>query len=257
MQDKKIKISSVAYLNSIPFIYGIKNSQIFNNEVELELDIPSTCAKKLLSDKVDIGLVPVAVFPKLSYYQIISDYCIGAEGKVETVLLVSDVPLCKIDNILLDYQSKTSVNLTKLLARTYWKINPGWINATEGYEERIKRNNAGVIIGDRTFNLRKKYNFQYDLAEEWMKFTGKPFVFATWTANKPLPADFVSNFNKAIKFGVEHIDEAIERYRKKHPFTTINIEQYLHEKISYNLDQKKREAMRLFLSYIKENIRVI
>ena len=105
-----IKVSCVSYLNSQPFIYGLKNNSIIN-EIELSLDVPSVCAEKILSGKADIGLIPVAVIPQLKESHIISDYCIGADGKVETVLLLSDVPLEKIKSILLDYQSRTSVLL--------------------------------------------------------------------------------------------------------------------------------------------------
>ena len=66
----KIKISAVSYTNTLPFIYGLENSKIINH-IELSKDIPSVCAKKLISNKVDIGLVPVAIIPKLNNYEII------------------------------------------------------------------------------------------------------------------------------------------------------------------------------------------
>src|SRR5437867_12268285 len=91
-KNNVIKVSCVSYLNSQPFIYGLKNNSIIN-EIDLSLDVPSVCAEKLRSGSVDIGLVPVAVIPQLKESHIISDYCIGADGKVETVLLLSDVPL--------------------------------------------------------------------------------------------------------------------------------------------------------------------
>jgi chorismate dehydratase len=93
-----IKISCVRYLNSQPFVYGLKNNSIIN-DIELSLDTPSDCAEKLLNGTVDIGLIPVAVIPALKESHIISDYCIGADGKVETVLLLSDVPLNEIKNV--------------------------------------------------------------------------------------------------------------------------------------------------------------
>ncbi|MBK8584164.1 MAG: hypothetical protein IPN88_01490 [Bacteroidetes bacterium] len=90
-----LKISVVSYLNSKPFIYGF-NKTNFNSKAAIELDIPSVCADKLLTGKVDIGLVPVAILPKLKDYFIISDYCIGANGPVDSVLLLSNVPLNEI-----------------------------------------------------------------------------------------------------------------------------------------------------------------
>src|SRR4051812_36736309 len=124
----KIKISIVSYLNSKPFVYGIEHSDLLN-EIDLQQDIPSVCAQKLIDGKVDIGLIPVAVLPLLKEKYIISDYCIGAVGKVASVMLYSDVPLDRISSVLLDYQSRTSVTLVKVLAKNFWKISPEWISA--------------------------------------------------------------------------------------------------------------------------------
>src|SRR5262245_24497557 len=121
----KIKVSAVSYLNSKPFIYGLEHSEV-KNEIDLQLDVPSTCAAKLFEDKVDLGLVPVAVLPDLDEYHIITDYCIGADGEVGSVLLLSEVPLNEIKTILLDYQSMTSVVLVQILADKFWKIQPSW-----------------------------------------------------------------------------------------------------------------------------------
>ena len=118
-------------MNTFPFIYGLNNSDIIN-QLDLQLDIPADCAQKLLENKVDIGLVPVAIIPQLNEHYIISDYCIGAKGKVNTVLLLSDVPLNEIEEIQLDYQSKTSVNLVQVLSKEFWNISPKWVNASVG-----------------------------------------------------------------------------------------------------------------------------
>ena len=103
MLTEKLRVGAVSYLNTKPFLFGLKHSPLINN-LQIELQHPSMIAKQLLNHEIDLGLVPVAVIPRLKESHIISDYCIGADGKVETVLLLSDVPLEKIENILLDYQ---------------------------------------------------------------------------------------------------------------------------------------------------------
>ena len=87
----KIRISAVKYANTYPFIYGLTESG-FEKKVILETDHPSDCAAKLISGRVDIGLIPVAALPMLKEYHIISDYCIGANGNVRTVMLLSNCP---------------------------------------------------------------------------------------------------------------------------------------------------------------------
>jgi chorismate dehydratase len=249
MKTKKIKVSAVSYLNTLPFLFGINNSEIIN-EIDLSLDIPSDCAKKLLNGEVDLGLVPVAILPNLKEYHIISDYCIGAEGRVESVALFSDVPLNEIENIYLDYQSKTSVTLVKLLAAKSWKITPKWTNTTKGYENEIEGKNAGVIIGDRTFNLSKSYKYKYDLAEEWFKLTKLPFAFACWVSNKELPESFIQNFNKALKEGVNNINKVVLDYNDD-KISKEDLQKYLSNNISYLLDARKEEAIQKFLKFLE------
>ena len=73
----KYKVSAVSYLNSVPFIYGLKSSKIYK-DIELQLNYPSMCAQKLINYEVDIALVPVAVLKSYSSFNIISEYCISA-----------------------------------------------------------------------------------------------------------------------------------------------------------------------------------
>ena len=242
-----IRISAVSYLNSIPFVYGIRK-KMDPGTYRLDLDIPSVCAEKLLNGKVDIGLVPVAVLPLMKEYHIISDHCIGADGKVRSVMLYSHVPLTEIKSILLDEQSRTSVMLTRILAKKFWMIGPQWIAGKEGHEKEIKNDMGGVVIGDRTFVLENKFPFAYDLAEEWKKFTGLPFVFACWVSNRELPAGFKRSFNEALSFGLHDKLKAVKTMQDLPASMTV-IMDYLENYISYPFDEHKRKALELFLQH--------
>jgi chorismate dehydratase len=112
----KIRISAVKYANTYPFIYGLTESG-FDKKIILETDHPADCAAKLIKGNVDIGLIPVASLPKLKEYHIISDYCIGANGNVRTVLLLSNCQFEEIETIYLDYRSRSSVVLSKYLQK--------------------------------------------------------------------------------------------------------------------------------------------
>lgn len=217
----------------------------------MELDIPSVCAQKLKDGTVDAGLVPVALLPHLPEYHIIADYCIGAVGNVKSVLLLSDVPLEEIDTILLDYQSRTSVTLVQVLAKEYWNITPQFVPATEGFEQKIAGKTAAVVIGDRTFPLLGKHKYTYDLAGEWQKLTKLPFVFAVWASNKPVDANFIADFNKALKFGLEHKPEAAKLGIGR-GVDEAEILDYLENSISYELDAAKKVGLHKFLKYLKK-----
>ena len=246
----KIKISAISYINTLPFSYGIETCRLLKDRIILSKDIPSICSKKLINNEVDLGLIPVAEISKIKSPKIISNYCIGAVGKVNTVFLFSDVPLNEIKQIYLDYQSRTSVKLLKILAKNYWKINPVFINTAGAYEDMISGTNAGLIIGDRAFKYIKKFEHIYDLSEEWMNFTSLPFVFAAWVANKELPQSFINDFNDALKNGLESKDYIIKSYLKDNVKINFDIEKYLKQDISYHLDAEKRKGMDLFLKML-------
>ena len=239
----KHTVSIVNYYNTTPFIYGINHSG-FKSQINLELDIPSVCAQKLKSKQVEIGLVPVAILPELESYQIITDYCIGAIGKVDSVKLFSERPLHELTHVLLDYQSKTSVTLVQVLNKHFWKKNIQFVNASEGFENQITGTTGAVIIGDRTFGLTS-HTYQYDLAEEWQNFTGLPFVFACWVSNVTLEDNFINEFNNALSYGVNHIEESVSE-KPNHALGDKALD-YLKNKISYNFDANKRKALQKFL----------
>ena len=244
----KHSVSIVNYYNTTPFLYGIHHSD-FLSQIQLELDIPSVCAQKFKNKRVEIGLVPVAILPELESYQIITDYCIGAVGKVDSVKLFSEKPLEELTHVLLDYQSKTSVTLVQILNKHFWKKNIQFIHATEGFEKQISGTTGAVIIGDRTFVLTT-HPYQYDLSEEWQKHTSLPFVFACWVSNVPLSDMFISEFNKTLAYGVNHIEEAV--IEKPNKALGNNALDYLKNKISYHLDVDKRKGMELFLELISK-----
>jgi len=244
MKKYPLRISAVSYINAKPFVYGIEKSGFLKNYF-LTLDIPSVCAEKLLKGKADIGLAPVAVIPKMEKYYILPDFCIGANGAVSSVMLYSDVPLNEIKTIYLDYQSRTSVTLVQILAKYFWKINPAFAGSKLGYEKKIKSTTAGVIIGDRNFSLRKKFNYVFDLSEQWKNYTGLPFVFACWISNKKLGRQESAAFLNALKFGTENISAVLKMLKRDYNKNAIN--SYLNNNINYHFDEPKRTAMKLFL----------
>ncbi|MFN8208759.1 MAG: MqnA/MqnD/SBP family protein [Bacteroidales bacterium] len=149
------RISAVSYANTLPYVYGLTRSPAIP-PMELSFDYPARCAEKVISGEADIGLIPVAVIPQLNYYEILPGFCLGAIGRVRTVLLVSTVPLSDIQQVRLDYQSRSSVQLARLLARDFWKINPDWVEGrTEDDMRQLEEGETRVLIGDRTFAAEK------------------------------------------------------------------------------------------------------
>lgn len=235
----KVKVSAVSYTNMLPFIYGLEQGRIIG-EIDLYRDVPSECARKLIRKEADLGILPVAALLDMPDYYIVSDYCLGATGAVDSVFIFSEKAIHEIGTLRLDAQSKTSNALAQVLLRHYWKREVSVV--TEGEAD------AYVQIGDRTFGKKAVHPYHYDLSLHWQKFTGLPFVFAVWVANKKLPAAFLADFNEALAFGVENRHLVAARLPKRADF---DYEHYLTKNIDYLYNEDKAKALTMFLELLK------
>lgn len=247
--ERKIRVGAVSYLNTKPLLYGIQRSSIMD-DIVLKIDYPSRIAAMLLHDEIDLGLVPVAIIPEMTSYHINTDYCIGCKGPIASVCLFSELPLDKVEKILLDYQSRTSVVLAKILLKEYWKVQPEFIHAGEDFTERIKGTVAGLVIGDRALEQRKRSPYIYDLGEAWKQLTGLPFIFAAWVSNKKLDDAFIGEFNIANGMGLHHIESVLQELN----YDVFNLHDYYTRYISYELDAAKKEGLELFLQKLKQSM---
>jgi chorismate dehydratase len=237
---KKIKVSIISYLNTSPFVYGLKHSDI-SGYIELQYDTPANCAERLLSKDADIGIVPSAVIPAIPDQKIISDYCIGASGAVRSVIIASNQPIDTVKKLYLDFESRTSVILAQLLLSEYLNLDIPSLPLTSFDGIDAQNDSACVLIGDKVFEFENRFKYKMDLAQTWKEFTGMPFVFAAWTAVSPVSDAFAADFNAALSFGLNNIPSAVGEHRN-----VLNYNEsikYLTENIDYNFNFAKRQAL--------------
>lgn len=246
--SSKIRVVAVSYLNTKPMTFSFEQGAM-NDLMELEFKYPSLLADELISGRADMGLVPVAMIPSIPNAKVVSDYCIATEGEVASVCIFSNVPLQQADRLILDYQSRSSVALTKILLQHHWKLSPTLVPAAPGYENNIGENEAALIIGDRALELRDRFTYVYDLGLAWKEMTGLPFVFAVWVANKEIPDSFLFQFNQQIEHSLNNLDAIISA----HPFPYYDLHTYYEQNISYRLNEEKRKTIELFLQYATAN----
>ena len=239
------KIIAVSYLNTIPFIYGLRHHSKFG--AELLLAPPADCYKNFVEGKADIALMPAAMVPSLPDAEIVTDYCIGASGDVRTVVVVSNTPRERVQRILLDPHSKTSVQLCGYLAKNLWHIEPEWVELDDyALLDTPTDGDAYLIIGDKVFDNECKFRYSYDLASEWNRATGLPFTFAVWVARKGLSYDIHDELQAAFTFGVEHIYEAIlESDYADRDYAY----EYLTRNIDFLFDIQKHNALKKFWDF--------
>lgn len=237
---RKVSISAVSYTNTLPFLQGIKSSPILD-EIDLTVDYPAECARKVIADEVDMGIIPVAALLNVPNYHLITDYCIGSNGAVDSVFIFSDKPITEIKTLRLDEQSRTSNGLARVLLKHYWKVEVEPISHAGDAD-------AFVLIGDRTFGKKKDFKYAYDLGAYWKAFTGLPFTYAVWVSNKALPQAFIASFNEALADGVSRTEEVIPGLPEIDGFDYVH---YLTKNLDYHLDQEKRQAIAKYLAFLE------
>jgi chorismate dehydratase len=244
-ESVRYRIGVVDYLNTRPLMEAFRQGAMAD-EINWMPDYPARVAESLIKGDTDLALIPVATIPLVPQAQIVSDFGIAASGPVASVCLFSHVPIEQITHLHLDYQSRTSVRLTEILLRHFWKINPVLLPAQSGYENTITGTTAGLIIGDRALLVRNEYPYIYDLADAWKSMTGLSFVFARWVANKPLDSEFLERFNQHLAIGLTTLDQWLPSI----DFPAYNLRTYYTKNIDYRLDEKHQAGMAMFLSMI-------
>lgn len=237
----------VSYLNTRPLLFGMQ-SDAFLQAHDLIPAYPSKVAELLQDGTVDVALLPVAVLADLPEYHIVSRYCIGTDGDVASVCLFSEVPVEELTEIYLDYQSRTSVALCRILLRDFWRVSPRLLPAAdEGYRTRIQGTTGAVVIGDRALEQRRLSKYVYDLSGAWKAHTGLPFVFALWVSLRPLSSAWTERFDAAQAIGLQQLP-AIAAAQT---YSAYDLLTYYTRNLSYELDAAKQEGMTRFLQLLR------
>lgn len=229
---KKIRVGAVSYRNAKPLVYGIALPEMASTTA-LSYDYPARLVDQLREGSIDIGLIPVAAMAGLPGARMVGSHGIGANGKVGSVAIFSQVPIEEVEEVILDYQSRTSVALARILLKEYWKRSVRFVPSSgDEYIEKIQGRTAGLIIGDRALLHTGRFPFVYDLAEGWLGYTGLPFVFAAWVSTRELPPDFIDDFREANEKGLHQL----ERLALEWSLPGVNMKTYFTQQIKYRLD---------------------
>jgi chorismate dehydratase len=122
----------------------------------------------------------------------------------------------------------------------------------------LKEHDAALLIGDPALQVdRAKYR-TWDLAEEWIRFTGKPFVFAFWAvrqaALEQAAEDLAVIFQRSRNYGLEprNLAAIAETWSQKIGMPKMDVIQYLTVNIHYYLDAPCLEGLHLFYCHAHE-----
>jgi chorismate dehydratase len=254
----KLRISAISFLNTAPLMWDFEHGKA-GEQFDISYTVPSSCARALAEGAADIGIIPAAAYASIPSLQILPDVAIASRQPVRSILLVSKMPIEKVRTVALDTSSMTSVALTKILfekwlggGRTFSPMEPN-------LDKMLASHDAGLLIGDPALQVDRSRYHTLDLAEEWIRHTGKPFVFAFWAersaALAETPAlDLAAIFRDSRDHGLEpaNLDQIAREWAPRVGLSEDGVRSYLTESIYYRLDLGCIEGLQLFYRYAAE-----
>jgi chorismate dehydratase len=269
---RKLRISAISFLNTAPLMWDFERGMPPANDArgmentlppeldrafEVEYTIPSLCAEALRAGTADIGIIPVAAYADIPDLVIVPDVAIAAKGPVRSILLVSKLPLDRVRTLAADTSSRTSVALARVLFHRWFKQMPEFVPSAPELETMLRRCDAALLIGDPALQVDRSRYTTLDLAEEWQRLTGQPFVFAFWAVRlAALPeaapdVDIATVFQRSRDRGVqpESVQTIARAWAPRVRLMPAAICEYLIRNVHYRLDDACLNGMDLFFRY--------
>jgi chorismate dehydratase len=256
---RRLRISAISYLNTAPLMWDFEHGEA-GRDFDISYTLPSDCARALQAGAADIGIIPAAAYAEVPGLTVLPGVAIASRRPVRSILLVSQLPLEKIRTVALDTSSMTSVVLTKVLFEKWLGGGRTFTSMAPDIEKMLASHDAGLVIGDPALQIDQSRYRTLDLAEEWIRYTGKPFVFAFWAVRQDalrgaVPAqDLASVFQQSRDHGLEprSLDRISREWAPRLSLTESGVRSYLTENIYYHLDAGCLEGLQLFYRYASE-----
>ena len=266
---RRLRISAISYLNTAPLMWDFehggtdlwrKTPTVGRYEFEISYTLPSACARSLADGTADIGIIPAAAYAEIPGLQVLPEVAIASRRAVRSILLVSNVPIEKVRTVALDTSSMTSVALTKVLFEKWLGGGRTFTAMAPNVDQMLAEHDAGLLIGDPALKIDRKRYHTLDLAEEWIRHTGKPFVFAFWAVRadalkEASPAlDLPAVFQKSRDQGLEpsNLNQIVREWAPRLDMSETDVRNYLTQNIHYQLDAGCMEGLQLFYRYAAE-----
>lgn len=240
------KVSVVQYLNTAPLAWGLQHGGQ-RERYRLAFTTPAACADDLEFGRADIGIIPSIEYQRIDGLKVLPGLSIASKERVRSVLLLSRAPIEDVRSVALDTSSRTSAALVRILFAEFYGIDVAAHPSAPDPAAMLESADAALLIGDPAL----VYNgdaLVFDLAAEWRKFTGLPFVFALW-ALRPFEggvSDLHRDFQQSLDQGLAHVEEIAAEWTPRLAITPEAVRIYLTENIDYTLDEANLAGLQLF-----------
>ncbi|MGH7602711.1 MAG: menaquinone biosynthetic enzyme MqnA/MqnD family protein [Gemmatimonadaceae bacterium] len=189
-----MKIGRIPYINCYP-VYGAIDRGLIRLDAELIDGVPTDLNRRMAARELDISVVSAVEYARdADRYLLLPDLAISCDGPVRSVMLFSRRAAGELSgrDVIVSRSSMTSVALLELLFENVWRARPQFVRGDAEIPDVVVDDgspaDARLVIGDAALvlgsNHRERFPFVYDLGETWKEWTGQPFVFAVWVAQR-------------------------------------------------------------------------
>ena len=189
-----MKIGRIPYINCYP-VYGAIDRGVVKLDAQLVDGVPTDLNRRMAARQLDISVVSAVEYARdAERYLLLPDLAISCDGPVRSVMLFSKLPAGELTSrsVIVSKSSMTSVALLELLFENVWHARPRFVpgdaeisdvvgGSSPEAEARLVIGDAALVLGS---NHRERYPHVYDLGQMWKEWTGQPFVFAVWVAQR-------------------------------------------------------------------------
>src|SRR6476469_264384 len=221
-----MRVGRIPYINCYP-VYGAIDRGIVPMPAELVNGVPTELNHAMASGTLDVSVISAVEYARdATKYLLLPDLSICSDGPVRSVVLFSKRPAAELHGrrVLVSRSSMTSVALLELLFEHVWDARPQFVPANaeitdvegfgdEEHDARLVIGDAALLLGSRLRAHRRVpagYQRGYDLGEEWKRWTGLPFVFAVWVAQRATPVAAALGVHATLiesrDWGLRHLD---------------------------------------------------
>jgi chorismate dehydratase len=262
----RLRVAAIRFLNPAPLMWDFEhppqNAELASR-YKVDWMLPAECADRLAGGAADIGLVPIASLAVTPELRILPGCTIASKHRVRSLLLVRRArqPLASLRTVAADTASRTTIAHARILFHHWGNSSLVYLPMPGNLDTMLDRADAAIVIGDPALlALEEQANREersgeelvyHDLAEEWRKLTGLPFVSAVWggvsTAfggafEEGVAADLI----RSRDHGLANIDALVAEWTERLPLPQDVIHSYFTSNIHYVLDEECQEGMRCF-----------
>ncbi len=239
------RVAAVEYLNARPLYEPLAGDP----RVTLTLGLPREVARQVSEDEVDAALMPVAAAATIGDLRIARGMAIASRGPVRSVVIVSECPIDDVTELALDLSSRSSVALSRVLLRARrGGHEPRYVGMlpADGLA-RVGGTRAALVIGDPALLVERKFPHVYDLADEWRRWTGLPFVFAAWCGRRGALSEEQESILRGAKgVGLARRPVYADAHARETGLAAASMRDYLETAIRFDLGEDEREGLQRF-----------